>query len=106
MDWRGTMPRRSGSSKQAYALHPTDDEINIAWIDTRPRAERLEKLADYAEHSDQISDESRAKMKTSLAKAVAVSSIGLQSHADLAGDGDGADGADLVAIASGAGDLM
>jgi tetratricopeptide (TPR) repeat protein len=55
--------------EQAYALHPTDDEINIAWIDTRPRAERLEKLADYAEHSDQISDESRAKMKTSLAKA-------------------------------------
>jgi predicted aspartyl protease len=55
--------------EQAYALHPTDDQINSAWINTRPRAERLEKLADYAEHSDQISEESRAKMKTSLAKA-------------------------------------
>lgn len=55
--------------EQAYLLHPTDDEINSAWIETRPRAERLAKLADYAEHSDQISEENRAKMKTNLAKA-------------------------------------
>jgi predicted aspartyl protease len=54
--------------EQAYLLHPTDDEINSAWIETRPRAERLAKLADYAEHSDQISEENRAKLKTSLAK--------------------------------------
>jgi len=54
--------------EQAYLLHPMDDEINSAWIRTRPRAERLEKLADYAEHSDQISEENRAKMKTRLEK--------------------------------------
>lgn len=55
--------------EQAYALHPTDDDINTSWIETRQRKERLEKLADYAEHSDQISEENRAKMKISLGKA-------------------------------------
>ena len=55
--------------EQAYALHPTDDDINMAWIETRQRSERLAKLADYAEHSDQISEENRAKMKISLGKA-------------------------------------
>lgn len=55
--------------ERAYALHPTDDDINVAWIETRQRSERLAKLADYAEHSDQISEDNRAKMKTSLAKA-------------------------------------
>jgi predicted aspartyl protease len=54
--------------EQAYLLHPTDDEINSAWIESRPRAERLAKLADYAERSDQISEENRTKMKTQLAK--------------------------------------
>ena len=47
----------------------TDDDIFAAWIGTRQRSERLAKLADYAEHSDQISEENRTKMKTSLAKA-------------------------------------
>jgi Tfp pilus assembly protein PilF len=55
--------------EEAYRRHPTDDDINMAWIETRQRSERLAKLADYAEHSDQISEENRAKMKTSLAKA-------------------------------------
>jgi predicted aspartyl protease/Flp pilus assembly protein TadD len=54
--------------EQAYKLHPTDDDINSAWIDTLPRKERLAKWADYAEHSDQISEENRAKLKTSLEK--------------------------------------
>ena len=35
---------------------------------TLPRKERLAKWADYAEHSDQISEENRAKLKTSLEK--------------------------------------
>ena len=54
--------------EQAYRLHPSDDDINSAWIDTLPRKERLAKWADYAEHSDQISEENRAKLKTSLEK--------------------------------------
>jgi predicted aspartyl protease len=54
--------------EQAYALHPSDDDIHAAWIDTRPRTERLEKWTDYAEHSDQISEENRAKLKTRLQK--------------------------------------
>jgi len=54
--------------EQAYALHPTDDDIDAAWIQTRPRKERLEKWAEYADKSGQISDENRAKLKTNLAK--------------------------------------
>ena len=54
--------------EQAYALHPTDDDIEGWWIGTRQRAERLAKWQDYAEHSDQISEEDRATMKTWLAK--------------------------------------
>jgi Flp pilus assembly protein TadD/predicted aspartyl protease len=54
--------------EHAYALHPTDDEIHSSWMSTRPRTERLAKWADYAEHSDQISEENRVKMKASLAK--------------------------------------
>jgi len=54
--------------EQAYKLHPTDDDINSAWIDTLPRKERLAKWADYAEHSDQISEENRTKLKTNLEK--------------------------------------
>ncbi len=54
--------------EQAYKLHPTDDDINTAWMRTLPRKERLAKWVDYAEHSDQINDESRAKLKTSLEK--------------------------------------
>ena len=54
--------------ERAYALRPTDDDINVAWIETRQRSERLAKLAEYAEHSDQISEENRTKMKTSLAR--------------------------------------
>jgi predicted aspartyl protease len=53
---------------QAYALHPTDDDINTAWMWTRPRKERMAKWVDYAEHSDQISEENRAKLKTRLEK--------------------------------------
>ena len=56
--------------ERAYSLHPTDDDINVAWIDTRQRSERLARLTDYAEHSDQISEENRAKWKISLAKAM------------------------------------
>jgi len=54
--------------EQAYKLHPSDDEINTAWIASLPRTERLEKWTDYAEHSDQISEENRAKLKTQLQK--------------------------------------
>ncbi len=54
--------------EQAYALHPTDDDINSAWIATLPRKERLAKWTDYAVHSNQISEENRAKLKTSLEK--------------------------------------
>jgi len=54
--------------EQAYKLHPTDDDINSAWIAALPRAERLAKWTDYAEHSDQISEENRAKLKTRLQK--------------------------------------
>jgi predicted aspartyl protease len=54
--------------ERAYALHPTDDDISGAWIQTRPRKERLAKWADYAEHSDQIGDDDRAKLKTRLDK--------------------------------------
>jgi Flp pilus assembly protein TadD/predicted aspartyl protease len=54
--------------EQAYALHPTDDDIHTAWIDTLQRTERLKLMTDYAVHSDQISDENRAKLKTNLEK--------------------------------------
>ena len=55
--------------EQAYLLHPTDDDINMAWIETRQRSERLAKLTDYAEHSDQVTEETRSKLKASLEKA-------------------------------------
>src|SRR6185437_11477702 len=54
--------------EQAYRLHPTDDDIHTWWIETRQHKERLELLADYAEHSDQISDGDRAELKQRLAK--------------------------------------
>jgi predicted aspartyl protease len=54
--------------EQAYALHPGDDDIHTAWIWTRQRKERLGKLAEYAEHSDQINVEDKTKLKTSLEK--------------------------------------
>jgi predicted aspartyl protease len=54
--------------EQAHALHPTDDAINTWWISTRPRKERMQMWATYAEHSDQISDEDRAKLKIRLEK--------------------------------------
>lgn len=54
--------------EQAYALHPTDDEIHTSWMATRPRKEWLALRAEYNEHSDQVSEENRAKMKTGLAK--------------------------------------
>ena len=54
--------------EQAYKLHPTDDDIHTAWISTRQRKERLSLWTDYAEHSDQISDDDRAKLKTRLDK--------------------------------------
>jgi tetratricopeptide (TPR) repeat protein len=55
--------------EQAHKLHPSDDDINLAWIATLPRKERLAKWTDYVEHSDQISEEDRAKQKTNLEKA-------------------------------------
>ena len=54
--------------EQAYALHPTDDDIHTWWISTRPRAQRLAMWADYAEHSDQINDDDKTKLKTRLEK--------------------------------------
>jgi predicted aspartyl protease/Flp pilus assembly protein TadD len=57
-----------GLIEQAYSLHPTDDDIGTAWISTRARKERLARWADYAEHSTQISDEERARLKTRLEK--------------------------------------
>lgn len=54
--------------EHAYLLHPTDDDIHGWWISTRPRKERLALLADYAEHSDQQTDEQRKKLKEELAK--------------------------------------
>ena len=48
--------------------HPTDDDISTSWMSTRPRAERMQAWADYVEHSDQVSEENRAKMKTRMAK--------------------------------------
>jgi predicted aspartyl protease len=57
--------------EQAYRLHPTDDDIHGWWISTRQRKERLALLADYAEHSDQQTDEQRKRLKESLAKETA-----------------------------------
>ena len=54
--------------EQAYALHPTDDDIETTWISTRSRAERMAKWTDYAEHSKQINDDDRTKLKTRLEK--------------------------------------
>ena len=54
--------------EQAYLLHPTDDDIHGWWISTRQRKERLALLADYAEHSDQQTDEQRKRLKEQLAK--------------------------------------
>jgi predicted aspartyl protease len=56
------------SIEEAHTLHPTDNDIHIAWMETRPRKEQLEVWADYVEHSDQIDEEDRAKLKTRLAK--------------------------------------
>lgn len=53
---------------QAYGLHPTDDDIHTVWISTRQRKERLQKWADYAEHSDLIDDEDKANLKMRLEK--------------------------------------
>jgi predicted aspartyl protease len=53
---------------QAYALHPTDDDISTWWMSTQPRKQRLAMWAAYAEHSDQINEEDRAKLKTRLDK--------------------------------------
>jgi len=54
--------------EQAYKLHPTDDDIRTAWIETRPRQERLSLLADYADKSKEIDEDDRSKLKESLAK--------------------------------------
>jgi tetratricopeptide (TPR) repeat protein len=54
--------------EQAYKLHPTDDDIHTAWIETRPRKERLTMLGEYAEKSKEIGDDDRTKLKESLAK--------------------------------------
>lgn len=54
--------------EQAYTLHPTDNEIYTDWIATRPRKERLQIWTHYAEKSDQINEEDRAKLKLRLEK--------------------------------------
>lgn len=53
---------------QAYALHPSDDDIRTAWISQVPLSERLALWSDYAEHSDQISNADRARLRERLAK--------------------------------------
>jgi predicted aspartyl protease len=60
--------------EQAHTLHPTDDEIGGSWTSTRPREQRLKMWADYAEHSDQVSDEQRKNLKAWLG-------VESQSHA-------------------------
>jgi Tfp pilus assembly protein PilF len=67
-DLAGLHASAKGQIETAYQLHPTDDSINMSWIGSRQRKERLEKLSDYAQHSDQISEENRAKLKTELEK--------------------------------------
>ena len=57
--------------EQAYRLHPTDDDIHGWWISTRQRKERLALLADYAEHSDQQTEDQRKRLKEALAKETA-----------------------------------
>jgi predicted aspartyl protease len=54
--------------EQAYVLHPTDDAIQTAWMSTRPAKERMQEWTEYVEHSDQLRDEDRAKLKTRLEK--------------------------------------
>ena len=54
--------------EQAYALHPTDDDIHTRWISNLQRTERLAKWSDYVVHSDQISDSDRLKLKVRLQK--------------------------------------
>jgi predicted aspartyl protease len=54
--------------EQAYMLHPTDDDIQTWWMSTRPQKERMQEWAQYAEHSSQISEDDRAKLKTQLEK--------------------------------------
>ena len=56
------------SIQRAYALHPTDDDIHTSWISTRSRNERLALWADYANHSEEISDKDRSDLKERLAK--------------------------------------
>ena len=68
--------------EQAYALHPTDDAIQTAWMSTRPAKERMQEWTDYVEHSDQFSDEDRAKLKTRLEKAFARPAHGLPDGGD------------------------
>jgi tetratricopeptide (TPR) repeat protein len=66
--YAGARASRKQMIERAYSLHPSDDEIYTAWISTRQRTERLAKLTDYAEHSDQIDEDDRSKLKTRLEK--------------------------------------
>jgi len=54
--------------ERAYSLHPTDDDIHEWWISTRQRKERLQLWGNYAEHSDQLNDDDRTKLKARLEK--------------------------------------
>ena len=62
--------RASGKRQveQAYQLHPTDNDIHMAWISTRPRKERLALLAEVAESSKEINEDDRSRLKTRLAR--------------------------------------
>ena len=64
----GLYAARKKAIDQAHVLHPSDDDINGMWVFTLSHKERMAKLADYAEHSDQINEEDRAKLKTRLEK--------------------------------------
>lgn len=65
---RGAYASAKKIIEQAYLLHPSDNEIQMSWVWTRKHNERLAKLREYAEHTDQISEEDRVKLKTRLEK--------------------------------------
>ncbi len=65
---RGAYATAKKSIDQAYALHPTDDEIHTSYIWTRRHKDRMALLTDYVDHTDQISDDDRGKLKTRLEK--------------------------------------
>jgi tetratricopeptide (TPR) repeat protein len=68
----GLYASRKKAIDQAHVLHPTDDEIAGAWTSTLPRKEQMARWTEYAEHSDQIGDEDRTKLKAWIEKQTQV----------------------------------